>query len=1160
MPVIYKAAAARQPENEIPGGSPDATKAGPDLSLLPYNTEAEHYYELGRSALALRVVFDSPQMYTVQAMGLMAIYHCFAGKKFHRDSAPSDVDTYTHEFTLQAAYIIRRHPGLEIPAELGFWFYQGVPSKYCSLNRGCLLRFLLSHVEDVPFPTICETIKILKDEIIYDNEHPDAEYPLFPIHPKIIDLIDSYCYRNVPDTHVLACIYSASLSARSSPDPTQCQPSFDLKPHSSDNTTWPLSDDASKSKSTNIYDIEHEVPHAEFPSSDPVELLKSSHRSQELSHFDIHGPNHVVPIALQSLTNSTTEPAIAALAPNAIIVDVKHDFCPPTITAAPPLEEPPPRSTSGLLPISADLANSSIVLKAPLGLKHRDGTIKTATDDSGFDSRPHLLSTLNLCPSAPRIEAPLAYFADGTTLQAPEELQDINSDSISSSVSLIAFDQSKIHKIIDKPMKEGTEKVQGMMETGLGDEPMHPTIDIEREAPHVKFPSSVSFKLFTSAHRTHERSHMDILGSFDLVAPTAIQLSTIEPANTALTPTGIIDDVKHDFCPPTTTTRPPLKQPSPRPPSDALLASTDLEDPNSTLNVVSDLQHRLSAIKNSTDDPDFDSRPSLTHIDACHTCRADDRIPQAPQTLQYIDFDLIASDRPKVLKMDIDTTTENAEKVQDRIGTGLDDARTHPATAKYHFVDANGADSLHKADDTISHTQTLLDMVNTSLYGELHSQEVPDSAPQASLPSPSLEFNIDSSSVLPIGSNWQTVLEIGLETKVRGVEEAEDTIKIGIDNVLIHPTAAEYRFVDADGVDSLLKANDTFSHIPSLLDTCKSSLHDELWPQEVPATVLPPFPLEKALINISNSLDYDKSTYRKSLSSYESPVRSNGTFTTLPLKPSTTDPLSQQDVDIDPPPPYSFDDLPGTLTDLDKGTQSFYGAEPLPPHPRFISILWSLPLFRAPYRHNSVTSIKSTGSAGMRPSIVEEPIPERSDSEAGYKSQRGWYAEPEEHWTSTAPKPREKEKRRERRKSSASEKARPAKEGQLSLLTRIQGPIERRINLIRCMVFLRGHIPPPTNMWHLQAYRLLLGNIDLHTERNMWKVTIETGITAETIKSPSILAEVHTIMRSGTQIERSDSEAEYESRNGRLPMIVVDITIVLFTSPIFGILPTLLYG
>ncbi|KAG6856579.1 hypothetical protein H0H87_002967 [Tephrocybe sp. NHM501043] len=111
MPGIYQAAAARRADSEIPG-SPDAwkgvsgsgvTKNSPhslatlfflfslgallDLSLPPYNSEAEHYYDLGRSALALRVVFGSPQIDTVQALGLMATYHCFAGKRFHRDSA-----------------------------------------------------------------------------------------------------------------------------------------------------------------------------------------------------------------------------------------------------------------------------------------------------------------------------------------------------------------------------------------------------------------------------------------------------------------------------------------------------------------------------------------------------------------------------------------------------------------------------------------------------------------------------------------------------------------------------------------------------------------------------------------------------------------------------------------------------------------------------------------------------------------------------------------------------------------------------------------------------------------------------------------------------------------------------------------------------------------
>lgn len=60
-----------------------------DLSLPPYNTEAEHYYELARAALSLRVIYGSPQLDTVQAMGLMATYHCFAGKKYSRESAVS---------------------------------------------------------------------------------------------------------------------------------------------------------------------------------------------------------------------------------------------------------------------------------------------------------------------------------------------------------------------------------------------------------------------------------------------------------------------------------------------------------------------------------------------------------------------------------------------------------------------------------------------------------------------------------------------------------------------------------------------------------------------------------------------------------------------------------------------------------------------------------------------------------------------------------------------------------------------------------------------------------------------------------------------------------------------------------------------------------------
>jgi hypothetical protein len=58
-----------------------------DLNLPPYNAEAEHFYESGRAALSLKAVYESPSIDTVRAMGLMATYHCHAGRKYSRDSA-----------------------------------------------------------------------------------------------------------------------------------------------------------------------------------------------------------------------------------------------------------------------------------------------------------------------------------------------------------------------------------------------------------------------------------------------------------------------------------------------------------------------------------------------------------------------------------------------------------------------------------------------------------------------------------------------------------------------------------------------------------------------------------------------------------------------------------------------------------------------------------------------------------------------------------------------------------------------------------------------------------------------------------------------------------------------------------------------------------------
>ncbi|TFK43632.1 fungal-specific transcription factor domain-containing protein [Crucibulum laeve] len=58
-----------------------------DLTLEPFNQEAETYYHLSRGCLALRSVFDSPETATVQAVSLMAVYHGMAGKRYTMDSS-----------------------------------------------------------------------------------------------------------------------------------------------------------------------------------------------------------------------------------------------------------------------------------------------------------------------------------------------------------------------------------------------------------------------------------------------------------------------------------------------------------------------------------------------------------------------------------------------------------------------------------------------------------------------------------------------------------------------------------------------------------------------------------------------------------------------------------------------------------------------------------------------------------------------------------------------------------------------------------------------------------------------------------------------------------------------------------------------------------------
>ena len=58
-----------------------------DLTLPACSAEAEKYYRLGRAALSLRSVFDSPELETVQAVGLMASYHSLCSSRYTLESA-----------------------------------------------------------------------------------------------------------------------------------------------------------------------------------------------------------------------------------------------------------------------------------------------------------------------------------------------------------------------------------------------------------------------------------------------------------------------------------------------------------------------------------------------------------------------------------------------------------------------------------------------------------------------------------------------------------------------------------------------------------------------------------------------------------------------------------------------------------------------------------------------------------------------------------------------------------------------------------------------------------------------------------------------------------------------------------------------------------------
>lgn len=58
-----------------------------DLTLPPYSEEAELYFDLGRAALSLQSVINSPETGTVQALTLMSLYLVYGGPRYTVDGA-----------------------------------------------------------------------------------------------------------------------------------------------------------------------------------------------------------------------------------------------------------------------------------------------------------------------------------------------------------------------------------------------------------------------------------------------------------------------------------------------------------------------------------------------------------------------------------------------------------------------------------------------------------------------------------------------------------------------------------------------------------------------------------------------------------------------------------------------------------------------------------------------------------------------------------------------------------------------------------------------------------------------------------------------------------------------------------------------------------------
>ncbi|KAF7376607.1 Zn(2)-C6 fungal-type domain-containing protein [Mycena sanguinolenta] len=62
-----------------------------DLDLPPYNSDADHYFDIACAAMAIKPFFENPTVVTVQALTLISCYYAHGGQKFSMGSAWSTI-------------------------------------------------------------------------------------------------------------------------------------------------------------------------------------------------------------------------------------------------------------------------------------------------------------------------------------------------------------------------------------------------------------------------------------------------------------------------------------------------------------------------------------------------------------------------------------------------------------------------------------------------------------------------------------------------------------------------------------------------------------------------------------------------------------------------------------------------------------------------------------------------------------------------------------------------------------------------------------------------------------------------------------------------------------------------------------------------------------